>query len=168
MWGCVKLSNLVAIAFAVAVSAVAFEPAVAAERSHRYQVRAQVRLGQVQPQRTRGHAPQNRARAKSRHGSLSARSPGCTAPTIPLELKSSVALVLDQETNEVLFSKNPKAVLPIASITKLMTALVVTEAGLPLDEMVTVTQDDVDTEKGSHSRLRVGTQLTAGRCCTWR
>ena len=46
-----------------------------------------------------------------------------------LDLKSSVALVLDQDTNEVLFSKNPQAVLPIASITKLMTALVVSEAG---------------------------------------
>ena len=54
----------------------------------------------------------------------------------------------------MLFSKNPQAVLPIASITKLMTALVVTEAGLPLDEMLTITQDDVDTEKGSRSRLR--------------
>ena len=77
-----------------------------------------------------------------------------------LDLKSSVALVLDQDTNEVLFSKNPQAVLPIASLTKLMTALVVTEAKLPLDEMLTVTQDDVDTEKGSRSRLRVGTTLS--------
>jgi D-alanyl-D-alanine endopeptidase (penicillin-binding protein 7) len=80
----------------------------------------------------------------------------------PLELKSSVALVLDQDTNEILFSKNPQAVLPIASITKLMTALVVVEAQQPLDEVLTVTQDDVDTEKGSHSRLHVGTQLTRG------
>jgi serine-type D-Ala-D-Ala endopeptidase (penicillin-binding protein 7) len=80
----------------------------------------------------------------------------------PLDLKSSVALVMDQETNEVLFSKNSKAVLPIASLTKLMTALVVTEAKLPLDEVLTVSQDDVDTEKGSRSRLRVGTQLTRG------
>jgi serine-type D-Ala-D-Ala endopeptidase (penicillin-binding protein 7) len=78
----------------------------------------------------------------------------------PLSLKSSVALVVDQDTDEVLFSKNPHAVLPIASITKLMTALVVTEAQQPLDQVLTVTQDDVDTEKGSHSRLRVGTQLT--------
>lgn len=78
----------------------------------------------------------------------------------PLDLKSSVALVLDQDTNEVLFSKNSKAVLPIASLTKLMTALVVTEAKLPFDETLTVTQDDVDTEKFSRSRLRVGTQLT--------
>jgi D-alanyl-D-alanine endopeptidase (penicillin-binding protein 7) len=52
----------------------------------------------------------------------------------PLDLKSSVALVIDQDTNEVLFSKNSQAVLPIASLTKLMTALVVTEAKLPLDE----------------------------------
>jgi len=77
-----------------------------------------------------------------------------------LDLKSSVALVLDQDTNEVLFSKNSQAVLPIASITKLMTAVVVTEAKLPLDEMLTVSQDDVDTEKGSRSRLKVGTQLS--------
>jgi serine-type D-Ala-D-Ala endopeptidase (penicillin-binding protein 7) len=77
-----------------------------------------------------------------------------------LDLKSSVALVMDQETNEVLFSKNSQAVLPIASITKLMTAVVVTDAGLPLSEVLTVSQDDVDTEKGSRSRLTVGTQLT--------
>ena len=78
------------------------------------------------------------------------------------DLKSAVALVLDQETDEVLFAKNAKAVLPIASLTKLMTALVVTEADLPLDEVLTVTQADVDTEKGSRSRLRVGTKLTRG------
>jgi len=80
----------------------------------------------------------------------------------PLDLKSSVALVIDQETNEILFSKNPQAVLPIASITKLMTGLVVTEAKQPLDEVLTISQEDVDTEKGSHSRLAVGTQLTRG------
>ena len=78
----------------------------------------------------------------------------------PLALQSNVALVLDQETDQVLFSKNPEAVLPIASITKLMTALVVTEAQQPLDETLTITQDDADTEKHSGSRLRVGTQLT--------
>jgi serine-type D-Ala-D-Ala endopeptidase (penicillin-binding protein 7) len=80
----------------------------------------------------------------------------------PLALKSSVALVIDQDTNEVLFSKNPGAVLPIASITKLMTALVVSDAHLPLDEVLTIAQDDIDTEKGSRSRLAVGTQLTRG------
>ena len=77
-----------------------------------------------------------------------------------LDLKSSVALVLDADTNEVLFSKNPQAVLPIASLTKLMTAVVVTEANLPPNEMLTVTEDDVDTEKNSRSRLKVGTTLS--------
>ena len=76
-----------------------------------------------------------------------------------LELKSGVALVVDQDTNEILFSKNPQAVLPIASLTKLMTALVVVDAGLPLDEHITITEEDVDTEKGSRSRLKIGTSL---------
>ena len=93
--------------------------------------------------------------------------PACSDTRCSLELKSSVALVIDQDTDEVLFSKNSQAVLPIASLTKLMTALVVTEA-LPFDELITVTQDDVDTEKGSRSRLSVGTQLTRARCCIWR
>jgi D-alanyl-D-alanine endopeptidase (penicillin-binding protein 7) len=84
---------------------------------------------------------------------------GLHATPDPLALKSGVALVVDQDTDEVLFSKNPEAVLPIASITKLMTALVVTESGQSLDEVLTITRDDIDTEKGSHSRLAVGTRL---------
>jgi D-alanyl-D-alanine endopeptidase (penicillin-binding protein 7) len=62
----------------------------------------------------------------------------------------------------VLVSKNDKAVLPIASLTKLMTGLVLSEANLSMDESITITQDDVDTEKGSSSRLMVGTQLSRG------
>ncbi len=78
----------------------------------------------------------------------------------PLELKSNVALVLDQSSNEVLFEKNSAVSLPIASITKLMTSLVVVEAGQDLNELLLVTEDDVDREKFSHSRLRVGSQLS--------
>ncbi|MDE2593780.1 MAG: D-alanyl-D-alanine endopeptidase [Burkholderiales bacterium] len=80
----------------------------------------------------------------------------------PLDLKSSAALVVDQDTNEVLFAKNSEAVLPIASLTKLMTATVIVEAKLPMDDMVSVTAEDVDTEKNSSSRLSVGTTLTRG------
>ena len=79
-----------------------------------------------------------------------------------LNLKSSVAYVIDQDTHEVLLSKNDQAVLPIASITKLMTGVIISEAQLPMDESITITQDDVDTEKGSSSRLRVGATLTRG------
>ena len=80
----------------------------------------------------------------------------------PLDLKSSVALVMDQDTKEVLLSKNDRAVLPIASLTKLMTGLLISEAHLPMDEPLTITQDDVDTEKHSGSRLMVGSTLTRG------
>ena len=79
-----------------------------------------------------------------------------------LDLKSSVALVIDQDTREVLFSKNEQAVLPIASLTKLMTGLIISEAKLSDDEIITISQADVDTEKGSRSRLRVGTELSRG------
>ncbi|CAB5721749.1 D-alanyl-D-alanine endopeptidase precursor [Delftia tsuruhatensis] len=85
---------------------------------------------------------------------------GLHAVADPLDLKSSVALVLDQDTHEVLLSKNDHAVLPIASLTKLMTGLLISQARLPMDEAITITQDDVDTEKGSSSRLAVGTTLT--------
>jgi D-alanyl-D-alanine endopeptidase (penicillin-binding protein 7) len=112
-------------------------------------------VAQTKPRRTR---VAQEAPARPSIGQLS----GLHAADDPLDLKSSVALVIDQDTQQVLFSKNPQAVLPIASITKLMTALVVTEAGLPLDEVLTISQDDVDTEKGSRSRLGVGTQLTRG------
>ena len=87
---------------------------------------------------------------------------GLHATQDALDLKSSVALVVDQDTHEVLFSKNDQAVLPIASLTKLMTGVIVSEARLPMDEMITITQDDVDTEKGSRSRLRVGAMLSRG------
>ena len=87
---------------------------------------------------------------------------GLHATEDALDLKSSVALVVDQDTDEVLFSKNSSAVLPIASITKLMTALVVTEAGLALDEVLTVTPEDAAVRAGSRSQLRAGARLTRG------
>lgn len=79
-----------------------------------------------------------------------------------LSLQSNVALVVDQESSAVLFAKNPGVALPIASITKLMTALVVLEAKQPLDEFIEVTKEDLDTEKGTGSRLAFGTSLTRG------
>ena len=83
------------------------------------------------------------------HGELA----GLRNHSDPLELKSSVALVVDQDTHEVLLSKNDLAVLPIASLTKLMTGLVVSQAQLDLNDPITITEEDIDTEKGSRSRL---------------
>lgn len=85
---------------------------------------------------------------------------GLHATNDPLDLKSNAALVMDQENAEILFEKNSQIALPIASITKLMTALVVLEANQSMDELLTVTDDDIDREKNSHSRLRIGSQLT--------
>lgn len=77
-----------------------------------------------------------------------------------LGVQSSVALVMEEGTQDVLFSRNTKVALPIASITKLMTSLVVLDAHPSMDEMITITNDDLDVEKFSSSRLAVGTTLS--------
>ncbi|MEN5251037.1 MAG: D-alanyl-D-alanine endopeptidase [Alcaligenes sp.] len=74
-------------------------------------------------------------------------------------LRSEIAFVQDLESSTVLYQKNSDAVRPIASITKLMTALVVAESGLPMDEMLEIIDEDVDRVKHSSSRLRVGSKL---------
>lgn len=76
------------------------------------------------------------------------------------EVRSSAVVVFDDTDDSVLYSKNAKQAMPIASITKLMTALVVREADQDLNEVLTITQDDRDTEKGTSSRLLIGTELT--------
>jgi D-alanyl-D-alanine endopeptidase (penicillin-binding protein 7) len=104
----------------------------------------------------------NLAAASSASGASFGQLYGLHHTQDPLDLKSSVALVMDQDTNEVVFAKNPEAVLPIASLTKLMTAMVMVESKLSLDEMITVTSEDIDTEKNSSSRLAVGATLSRG------
>lgn len=75
-----------------------------------------------------------------------------------LSLKSSVAMVVNQDTKEVYFEKNPTVSLPIASITKLMTAMVVLDSKLPLDETLVINADDVHSYRSS--RLAGGTVLS--------
>jgi len=77
-----------------------------------------------------------------------------------LALLSASALVVDQATGRPVFQKNPDAVVPIASISKLMTAMVVLDARQDMQETITITDDDVDYMKGTRSRLQVGTTLT--------
>jgi len=141
----------------VAKKAVAKKPAA---RSARVSVtlphRQRARATQVAKRKQAVLAPVVVARPS--YGELA----GLHASADPLDLKSSVAFVIDQDTREVLFSKNEQAVLPIASLTKLMTALIVSEAHLPMDQNIVISQEDVDTEKGSRSRLRVGTELSRG------
>jgi D-alanyl-D-alanine endopeptidase (penicillin-binding protein 7) len=75
-------------------------------------------------------------------------------------LASNEVLVIDEETQDVLLSKNPTQVSPIASITKLMTSLVVLEAGQPMNESIVITDEDENLERQSYSRLKKGTILT--------
>jgi D-alanyl-D-alanine endopeptidase (penicillin-binding protein 7) len=77
-------------------------------------------------------------------------------------LRSNVVFVQDLSSKTVLFSRNDEVARPIASITKLMTALVVVDAKQPLDEMLQITQEDVDVVKFSRSRLAVGQRLSRG------
>ncbi len=112
-------------------------------------------------------APQITAAERQRLIAL-ANLPHRTGPTeifqIPaaqsaLFLESRAAVVMNAETGELLYSKNSERTMPIASITKLMTAMVVLDARLPLDEPITISQEDVDTLRHTSSRLTVGTTL---------
>jgi D-alanyl-D-alanine endopeptidase (penicillin-binding protein 7) len=76
-----------------------------------------------------------------------------------LKLASANAVVLDAATNRPVFAKAPNEVTPIASLTKLMTAMVTLDAGLPLDEPIAIEMDDFDYVKGTRSRLRAGAEL---------
>src|SRR5690554_1782156 len=82
--------------------------------------------------------------------------------SIEAALLSEVALVFDLDGSAILYEKNSHDQRPIASISKLMTALVVAESGLPMDEVLTISDEDVDRLRHSRSRLAVGTRLTRG------
>ncbi|MBL8480814.1 MAG: D-alanyl-D-alanine endopeptidase [Rhodocyclaceae bacterium] len=75
-------------------------------------------------------------------------------------LKSAAVLVQDSTSGQILYSRNAESVVPIASITKLMTAMVVLDAKPDLAEPIAVTEEDIDSIKGTHSRLFVGAELS--------
>ena len=77
-------------------------------------------------------------------------------------LKSAIAMIYDEQEQRPLYSKNADAIVPIASITKLMTAMVLLDAQLPLDEEISITGQDVDRYKGTRSRIRTGMTLQRG------
>jgi D-alanyl-D-alanine endopeptidase (penicillin-binding protein 7) len=99
------------------------------------------------------------AQAKVRHHRHAVRHAVATVDG-PLALRSRAALVVDTTAGTVLYQRAEDSVRPIASITKLMTALVVLEAGQPLDEELTIGEEEADATRRSVSRLTVGTRLT--------
>lgn len=104
---------------------------------------------------------QRRAFAKSETGynSLGTRL-GLRSELDDLALNSSAVLVVDQHTGKVLIEKNSDVALPIASITKVMTAVVTLDAELAKDEIIAITKEDTQLEKYSSSRLKVGSTFT--------
>ena len=90
----------------------------------------------------------------------SAKRHSAAAKNGALSLKSTSVLVMDQEGKRVLYAKNEDAVVSIASITKLMTALVVLEAWMPPGELIAISKDDKDGLKGTGSRLQVGMKIS--------
>lgn len=77
-------------------------------------------------------------------------------------LTSQAALIFNNKTGEILYQKNADRVMPIASISKLMSAMVVLDARLDMNERITITSDEIDRLKGTGSRLAIGTTLTRG------
>jgi serine-type D-Ala-D-Ala endopeptidase (penicillin-binding protein 7) len=89
----------------------------------------------------------------------------CTAGAQPVrdpKLKSSSVLIIDQSDSTILYSRHADVAMPIASITKLMTALVVLDAKQPLNEPLQITDSERDLPKSAFSRLTVGTTLSRG------
>jgi D-alanyl-D-alanine endopeptidase (penicillin-binding protein 7) len=104
---------------------------------------------------------QRKAFAKAEQGSNSMGSRlGLRSELDDMALNSTAVLVVDQLTGKVLIDKNSDVALPIASITKVMTAVVTLDAELPLGEIITITKEDTQLEKYSSSRLKVGSTFT--------
>jgi len=143
------------VVLALSLCAVAFTPIAHAKSNQKTAKTSGLKTKVIKKKKARLKA---KAPSKPSYGRLA----GLHQKSDELSLRSSVAYVIDQDTQEVLFSKNGHAVLPIASITKLMTGLVILEANLSMDESITITTEDIDTEKGSSSRLRPGVTLTRG------
>ena len=95
----------------------------------------------------------------SHTGHTTAATPWRVLNPRKLELKSAAALIIDRYGNEV-YAKQADTPMPIASITKLMTAMVILDAQLPLKERITITRDDRDRIRNTGSRLGFGATLT--------
>ena len=101
----------------------------------------------------------SKVKAEPGYNSMGSRL-GLRSELADLSLNSSAVMVMDQASGEVLLEKNADSALPIASITKVMTAMVVLDAAQPLDEMIVIAREDTQLEKYSASRLKVGASFT--------
>ena len=137
-------------------------PRIAAATSIALIVSASLALSASSGQGAGGHTGgSSRSGAAHANSSHAASTHAAKQPAGPA-LRSNMALVIDHGVGETLYAKKPDQVAPIASITKLMTAMVVLDAGLPPDEPIAIDKADVDVMKHTHSRLPVGAVLPRG------
>lgn len=114
---------------------------------------------QVSSRRVSASSRKAFAASESGYDSLGSRL-GLRSELTEIALNSSAVIVVNQASGQVLLEKNPDIALPIASITKLMTAVVTMEANLPLSDVIEIEKSDTQLEKYTGSRLRVGTSFT--------
>jgi D-alanyl-D-alanine endopeptidase (penicillin-binding protein 7) len=145
---------MLSIILAVCCSPVRAAEPLSAQPAEQQSQPTSAQQAKKQPRLRKTHHHATASHAKARRTALHRRN------SEDLALKSRAVLVVDQDSGEMLALKNPNVVMPIASLTKLMTALVVIDGKLPMDEVLEVSGDDIDKEKHTYSRLRVGTRLT--------
>lgn len=150
------VSVLMSAAFALSLTW--SDGAEAAKRSETRQSRARVVKSAPQPRATKA-VLSRKSKATARKVVFQRAEPDFDNDGNPL-LKSSAFLVQDMDTGKILLERNSALAQPIASITKLMTAMVVLDANLDLNQMLEITEDDVDRLKGTSSHLPVGTRLS--------
>lgn len=107
----------------------------------------------------KSHSANHKAHHKTHKHSKVTRA-AYTSDGLSPQLSSNIALIFDEQTQLPLYNKNAEMIAPIASITKLMTAMVVLDSMSPLEEQVSVDVADLDTLKGTRSRLRIGMTFT--------
>ncbi|WP_426190190.1 serine hydrolase [Massilia sp. DWR3-1-1] len=171
------ISALIALSSAPAAQAAAQGHTASGKKPARHHAlatggRGKVRAASARPRtgkviiNVRGKRVASLRPVRSSHPLAIARSAGDVAglnlTPDQVGLASNVAFVLDQTSSEVLFEKNANVALPIASITKLMTGLVVVQAQQDMHEMISITDGDIDYEKHTSSRLGVGARMSRG------
>ncbi len=157
-----KLLSALALGLFVATGVFAGEGAVATSKK---KAKAPAKVtGAASPRKTAVYSASSRKAVAAAAGVKATKASAAGSDqwqaTKRLAVASGAAFVVEQGGSEPIFQKNSDAVVPIASITKLMTAMVVLDAVPSLQETITITDEDVDYLRGSRSRLRVGAELT--------
>lgn len=148
----VVLASALAVGPSVAVSQTASKPQASQKKSASAQKPA--------PKKPVAKKPSTKNFASAPAGQSMGSRLGLRSELTEIALNSSAVIVVDQATGDVLLEKNPDVALPIASITKVMTAIVTLDADLPLQEVITITKQDASLQKYNGSRLHVGARFT--------